>query len=79
MKFRVLLILVLFSATSCTFFKKVFKKKKEEVVLNESSRFGQILKSKDYEFKLKMANHYYEKNFDKNSLIGVYDMKYQQP
>ncbi len=61
MMYRVLLILLLFSTTSCTFFKKVFKKKKEEVVLNESSRFGQVLKSKDYEFKLKMANLYYDK------------------
>lgn len=69
MTYRILLILLFFSTTSCTFLKKVFKHKKAEVVANESSRFGKILKSKDYEFKLKMANKYYEKKDYRKSQV----------
>ena len=52
---------MVFSLASCSIFKKGQKRKKEEVQLTENSRFGKVLKSKDYEFKLKMANLYYDK------------------
>ncbi|MCE2756815.1 MAG: outer membrane protein assembly factor BamD [Bacteroidota bacterium] len=57
----ILLILSLLFFASCSIFKKGEKRKKPEVELNEKSRFSKVLKSKDYEFKLKMANLYYDK------------------
>lgn len=61
MKLKVLLILLVFSTSSCNFFHKIWKGKKQPEQLSTSTKFGKVLKSKDYEYKLKMANFYFDK------------------
>ena len=61
MKCRILLLLVLISAASCTSIKKIFKKKEVKANQSQPLKFSKVLKSKDYEYKLKMANSYYDK------------------
>ena len=70
MKFNVVLILVLLSTASCSSFNKIFKGKNAKSNQSQSVKFSKVLKSKDYEYKLKMANTYYDtKDFRRSQVL----------